>query len=194
MNTITKFYEKYKKTIYEILFCFIACGIIGWFFETIVVVITMSEITDRGILFVTRIYDFPIIWGLPFIMIYGVGGVIILWGFKPFAKNIVLLFFACMAVMTVFEYTAAVFCEYVLGQVLWDYSDRLLNFQGRVCLRSSVAWGVLGVLGVKFLGPFFHKIYGKIKNEYIMHIILIALTIYVLICYLIRPVLYPDMM
>ena len=35
MITIIDFYSKNKKVIYEIMFCFILCGIIGWIYETL---------------------------------------------------------------------------------------------------------------------------------------------------------------
>jgi len=136
---------------------------------------------------------FPIIWGLPFILIYGIGGVIIIWCFKPLAKKPILLFFICMLSMSVFEFLTSFIYELLWNQILWDYSNRFMNIQGRVCLTTSIMWGVLGVASVKFFGPLFHRIYIKIKNEKIMHIILLVLVIYTFICYAIRPILFENL-
>jgi uncharacterized membrane protein len=193
MFFIPDFRLKYEKTIYEILFCFILCGIIGWIWETFYVLIMYGDLTDRGILFISRIIGFPIIWGLPFILIYGVGGAIMIWCFKPLSKKPVVLFFVCMVSMTVFEYFASLIYEMIWHQTLWDYSDQFLNLNGRVCLKSSLAWGVLGVLSVKLLGPLFHQLNKKIKNVKVMHIVIIILVISVLICYILRPILFQDM-
>ena len=35
--------------------------------------------------------------------------------------------------------------ELVFGSVSWDYSDRLLNINGRICLSMTLMWGLLGV-------------------------------------------------
>jgi len=189
---IKKYFDKEKEEIYEIFFCFIACGIIGWVFETVIVLIQQGMITDRGILFISHINGFPIVWGLPFIMIYGIGGAVLIWCFKPLAKKPVLLFFASIIIMTAFEYLTAVFCEVVLGQKLWDYSKHFMNFQGRICLSSSINWGILSILAVKFMGPAFLKLYNKIKAKEILHAIIIFLVIYILICYYLRPVMFPE--
>jgi len=195
---ILEFITKKREKLFEIMFCFIACGIIGWAFETTVVLIESGVLTDRGILFISFIGNFPVIWGLPFILIYGIGGAVLIWGFKPLANKPVLLIIISIVVMTLFEYFAAVFCEEVLGQKLWDYSNNFMNFQGRICLTSSIAWGVLSILAVKVLGPFFLNLYDKIekkeaKHIRAFHIIKFLVVIYIFVCYLLRPILFPDM-
>jgi len=191
--SILEFYAKKKKYIYEILFCFILCGIIGWIYETAFVLIMFGNITDRGILFISHINDFPIIWGLPFILMYGIGGALMIWCFKPLAKKPILLFFISMISMSIFEFMTSYIYELLHNQILWDYSNRFMNIQGRVCLVTSIIWGVLGVLSVKLLGPLFHRIYIKIKSEKIMHLILIILVIYIFTCYVLRPVLFMNL-
>ena len=192
MISIMEFYSKHKKVIYEIMFCFILCGIIGWIYETAFVLIMFGNLTDRGILFISHLNGFPIVWGLPFILMYGVGGAILIWCFKPFGKNIVILFFASLIIMTVFEFLTSYIYELLFNQILWDYSKNFMNFQGRICLGTSIVWGVLGVLSVKVFGPFFHRIYTKIKHEKVLHIILIVLVLYVFTCYALRPVLFHN--
>jgi len=171
---IFKLAKKEMKYVYEILFCFLCCGIIGWVYETIFVLFQSGRMTDRGILFISHIHGYPFIWGLPLILIYGIGGAALIWGFKPLANKPVLLFLISMATMTLFEYVTAVFCELVLGQTLWDYSKEFMNFQGRICLRASISWGILGILAVKVFGPLFHLIYNKIKYVRVLHIIIIV--------------------
>ena len=95
--------------------------------------------------------------------------------------------------MSVFEFLTSFIYELLWNQILWDYSNRFMNIQGRVCLTTSIMWGVLGVASVKFFGPLFHRIYIKIKNEKIMHIILLISTIYIFVCYAIRPVFFINL-
>jgi len=192
MIKIIKFYTEHKKTIYEIIFCFIVCGIIGWIYETLFVLIMFGNLTDRGILFISHISGFPVIWGLPFILMYGIGGALLIWCFKPLAKKPVLLFFICVISMTIFEYLTSYIYELMFHQILWDYSNNFMNFQGRICLGTSIMWGVLGILSVKIFGPMLHRFYVKIKNEKIMHIIFLVIVLYIFICYALRPVLFEN--
>ena len=175
-----------KEKIFEILFTFVICGIIGWVFETIEVWIHFGTLTARGILFISQINGFPIIWGLPFILMYGIGGAILIWCFKPLKNEMFMLFFVGMLVLTIFEYATSVLCEYLLGVTLWDYSNMFMNFQGRVCLRSSLAWGVLSVVSVKLLGPLFHRLYVELEYKIHLHIVSIVLLAYITVCYVLR--------
>ena len=189
LTKVIGFVEKRKERIFEILFTLILCGFIGWIFETVEVWIHIGRLTARGMLFISRINGFPIPWGLPLILMYGIGGAILIWCFKPLAKEPVRLFFVGMFVLTLFEYATAVFCEDVLGMKLWDYSTQFLNFQGRVCISSSLAWGILSVLSVKLFAPLFNRIYTIIKNKTRLHIIISAVMAFIIICYILRPFL-----
>ena len=189
MTAFAGFFAKHKERIFEILFTLIICGVIGWAFETIEVWIHYGRLTARGMLFISRINGFPIIWGLPFILMYGIGGAILIWCFKPLAKEPVRLFFIGTFVLTLFEYATSVFCEDVLGMKLWDYSHLFMNFQGRICLSSSLAWGILSVISVKLLAPLFDKLYNEIMNKRLLHIIIITLMVFIIVCYILRPIL-----
>jgi len=176
-----------KEQIFEILFTLILCGIIGWVFETIEVWIHFGNLTARGIFFITWVREFPIVWGLPYILMYGIGGAILIWCFKPLKNEPIRLFFIGTLVLTIFEYVTSVLCESLLGLTLWDYSNMFMNFQGRVCLRSSLAWGVLSIVSVKFLGPLFHRLYSKVEFKFHIHLITILLLVYIAVCYILRP-------
>jgi len=189
MAVIVKFFAKRKEKIFEILFTFILCGIIGWLFETIEVWVHYGNLTTRGIFFISRIYDFPVIWGLPYILMYGIGGAILIWCFKPLAKEPIRLFFIGMLVLTLFEYATSVLCEDLLNVSLWDYSNMFMNFQGRVCLRSSLAWGVLSVISVKLFAPLFHRLYNEFNLKLHLHVVTIILLVYIIVCYILRSTL-----
>ena len=40
-----------------------------------------------------------------------------------------------------------------LGVQFWDYSDRLGNLRGRVCLPFALVWGGLTALAVRWIQP-----------------------------------------
>lgn len=58
-----------------------------------------------------------------------------------------------MAVCTVLEYVASFVMEKLFGSVFWDYSEKPLNLQGRICLQYSIYWGFLGLLLIYVLDP-----------------------------------------
>ncbi len=156
----------YKRiNVYCVFSYFIICAFIGWLFETTAVLIQTGRLTDRGLLFIQKnlsyyfpflksfpfIDNIPLVWGLPIIEIYGLGGIAIIFSLRKLRNKPIILFFTGMILMTFFELLSSYFCDYVLHRTYWDYSKDFLNFQGRICLRSSLAWGVLSVFTVKFL-------------------------------------------
>ena len=78
LTAFVGFFAKHKERIYEILFTLIICGFIGWAFETVETWIHYGRLTARGMLFISHINGFPIIWGLPLILMYGIGGAILI--------------------------------------------------------------------------------------------------------------------
>jgi uncharacterized membrane protein len=43
--------------------------------------------------------------------------------------------------------------ENIYGRRWWDYSDKFLNINGRICLGAAVLFGISGVLIVKYVHP-----------------------------------------
>ena len=79
-----------------------------------------------------------------------------------------------MIVFTVFEYIVAVLLESLFGLRWWDYSNEVLNFQGRVSLPYSIAWGIVGVIFVDKIHPTVKRKTQKIEEQ-IPNKILVAL-------------------
>ncbi|MGN0585747.1 MAG: hypothetical protein ACI4JF_00555, partial [Oscillospiraceae bacterium] len=78
-------------------------------------------------------------------------------------KSIPLLFFFGGGIITALELAASYILEYFVPYRLWDYSDWVLNFDGRISLFSSIIFGILCVLLVRVLHPAAEKIYQKLK-------------------------------
>ena len=47
----------------------------------------------------------------------------------------------------------------------WDYSNRFLNINGRICLLYSVFWGVLTLFLIKIINPKIDILIAKIKDK-----------------------------
>ena len=82
------------------------------------------------------------------------------------------------------EYLVSLIGEYVLNVNWWDYSDRFLNINGRVCFAFCCFWGVLTVYLLKVLNPHIDKIIDKIKAKFNINIlkkVVLIVTILMLI-------------
>lgn len=64
----------------------------------------------------------------------------------PFQHNIVLTYVAGCIGATLLEYITGVTMEALFKVRYWDYSDQPFNFQGHVCLGTSLSWGFLTIL------------------------------------------------
>lgn len=118
----------------EWLFIFYIYCVFGWIFESTVVSVQERRFVNRGFL------DGPM---LP---IYGFGAVIMLHVSLPLMGKPLALFFAGMVVATAFEYAVGVLMERIFKVKYWDYSSHKFQFQGRICLQSSLAWGGLSLI------------------------------------------------
>lgn len=81
-------------------------------------------------------------------------------------------------IATILEYTTGVILEKTIHQKLWDYSDFPFNFQGRICLFISLAWGALVVLVLGMLQPRIEGVISMIPKPLGMRILNILIWVY----------------
>ena len=92
----------------------------------------------------------------PFVQIYGFGFVLLtIFSYQIRNRNIFSVFVLSSGVGTAFEYFSSVLQEKILGVISWDYSKSMYDLNGRVDLKATIVWGVLSVLFVKYLYPWF---------------------------------------
>ena len=75
------------------------------------------------------------------------------WGTIDDNDNILVIFLLGFFIFTLWEYLVAVVLEKLFKTKYWDYSHLKFNFQGRICLKNSIYWGILGVLLVFVIQP-----------------------------------------
>ena len=97
--------------------------------------------------------------------IYGVGAVIIIVFSQYFNKNNFTLFLGGYIIGSTTEYLTSFLVEIILHAKWWDYSNNILNINGRVCLLYSVFWGILTIFLVKKFNPLLENLMIKIKNK-----------------------------
>ena len=113
----------------------------------------------------------------PFDIVYGISAMVLsLTLYKYRNGNFFKLLFKAFIIGTVLEYLFSLTMEKISGFVAWDYSDYFLNINGRVCLRYSIFWGLLGVLWIKYVYPMvatFISKFNKVKASYLMYFLIV---------------------
>ncbi len=143
----------YHYTAIQWLFFFYFYCFFGWCFESTYVSIKDRKLTNRGFM------------RGPFLPIYGSGGIMMLVVSMPFQEHIVLTYLAGCVGATVLEYVTGVVMEALFKVRYWDYSNKKFNFQGHICLGSTLAWGFLTVFMTKFLHVEVEKIVLMIPGQ-----------------------------
>ena len=121
------------------LFFFFFYSFFGWCFESTYVSLHEKRFVNRGF-----------IRG-PFLPLYGTGALMMLIVSMPFQDNLILTYVAGCVGATVLEYITGVLMETLFKVRYWDYSHKKFNFQGQICLESSLAWGFLTILMTRMI-------------------------------------------
>ena len=130
----------YLYFIYFILFAFI-----GWLLETCFSFYALGHFTKRGFLYG------------PLCPIYGWGALILIMFFGRYRKNNLKLFIYSAIVFTAFEYLVSYGMEALFSLKWWDYTEEFMNLNGRVSIFYTFAWGIIAILFINFIYPFFKK-------------------------------------
>lgn len=92
----------------------------------------------------------------PYIPIYGVGGLLLLFICHPFRDNGFQVFFVALIACTALEYFTGWLMETMFGKQFWDYSMFRITYKNRISLVSSLFWGVMGL--IRYIRCFGHYI------------------------------------
>lgn len=114
----------------------------------------------------------------PFLPIYGSGAIMMLVVSMPFWDNLWLTFIAGCIGATILEYVTGVAMEALFKVRYWDYSKQRFNFQGYICLSSTLAWGGLTIFMTRILHKPVEEMIKKIPPD-ILTAIVFCLTIYI---------------
>ena len=131
----------YQYSIMQWLFFFYFYCFFGWCFESLYVSLKKRKPVNRGFL------------RGPFLPLYGSGAIMMLVVSMPFQDNLLLVYLAGCVGATVLEYVTGVAMEALFKVRYWDYSNQKFQFQGHICLSSTLAWGALTI----FMTEFLHK-------------------------------------
>lgn len=111
----------------------------------------------------------------PFLPIYGLGAILITLLLNSEA-NIFFIFLVSLISTTLLEYFGSFALEKIFSLKWWDYSAHTFNLNGRICLRNSLLFGLLGVVVIKVLNPIV-DIYLLQFNEMMVFLIIMKILI-----------------
>ncbi len=135
---------------------FFIYAFIGWVMECIVIRREKGIWENRGFA------------KLPFCIIYPFGAIAVYELLSPIADNIVALYISGAIIATTIEYITAKVMLMLFGEFWWDYKNKFMNYQGIICLESTVGWGLLTVFFFKFMNRYVtigvSRIPGRIAN------------------------------
>ena len=115
-------------------------SIAGWIYETALCSVQAKKFINRGFL------------NGPYCPIYGCGAVldvVVLGG----VSNVFMLFILGVVLDCSLEYATSYAMEKLFHARWWDYSDKKLNINGRVCALGAVVFGLFSVVVVKYIQP-----------------------------------------
>lgn len=151
---------------YQWLFLFYFYCFEGWCFESAFVSLKSHKWVNRGFM------------RGPFLPLYGSGAIMMLVVSRPFADNVLLTYAAGVVGATALEYVTGVAMEALFKMRYWDYSGRFMNFQGHICLRSSLAWGFLTILMTRVIHRPIEGLMFMIPSR-MLYYFTVLLTIYI---------------
>lgn len=151
--------------VYGFLIFFFS-SFIGYFLEVFWVFLGSKKLVNRGFL-----------CG-PIIPIYGVGAVLILFCLFRYYDDPVVVFVFGLIITSSLEYFVSFLMEKVFHNKWWDYSNVPYNLNGRVCLRNSLAFGIMSLVVVYLVAPLFVILFGILSFKTWS---IIALVLFILV-------------
>lgn len=80
----------------------------------------------------------------PYVPIFGFGCLLIIYVVDPISRNPFWVFFNTFWMTSVLEYVTSWYLQMRYHRLWWNYSDKFMNINGRVCLLNSTLYGLAG--------------------------------------------------
>lgn len=142
----------------KILLYFAIYSFLGWCVESVYKSILEKKFVNSGFLYG------------PFCPIYGFGAIIMTLVLTKLSSNIFVVFIVSTILLTIWEYVVGVLLEKIFKTKYWDYSHLKFNINGRVCLKNSIYWGILGVIFTFIIHPFIKEYVDLIPGKVLIYV------------------------
>ena len=126
-------------SVTQLMFLFFIFCNYGWIQESIIESLYHKRVINRGFL------------KGPYIPIYGIGGMTLLFLCMPFRENGFMVYFVGLISCTLLEYFVGWLMETLFHKQFWDYSMLKITYKNRISLLSSQFWGLMALFMVYVL-------------------------------------------
>lgn len=157
--------EMFGTDVYHLVAAFVIYSVLGWLVESVYMSFCNRKLTNRG--FAKG----------PFCPIYGFGAVIGYLVLSPLKGQYVKLYLVGALLATVFEYLVGRGMIKIFGRLWWDYHEKPFNFQGIICLESTIAWGFYAIGIVHFVHDAVNSLIGRVHFGYGVRIVQVILAL-----------------
>lgn len=132
---------------------FFVSAVMGWMMEVTAKWLEYRRFINRGFLIG------------PYCPIYGVGSVLVTALLSRYAEDPVTVFVMAMVVCGALEYVTSYAMEKLFHARWWDYSQRRFNLNGRVCANTLIPFGLLGLMMIYLVKPFFFGLFARLTQS-----------------------------
>lgn len=162
--------DTYKVTYPIIFWMFMMGSVSGFILEGIWCILKKGAWEDHS----------ATVWG-PFCIIYGITAVVLyLASIALKDTSVIVQFFVCAVAGSAIEYFSSLFQELCFGSVSWDYSRQTFNIGGRISLKMTIIWGLLGAIFVQVIFPVFVRIL-NVMNGKVWTALCVALSAFMVV-------------
>ncbi len=157
-----------KQKFIDLILIFFTFSFFGWFWELIYDLLNTGNLANHGVLLG------------PWLPIYGCGAIVIYLLFNRYRNNSLVVFMGAFDFCTVMEYCTGWYLETYKHNSWWTYYDMPFNIDGRICLLSSIFFGLLGVVGVDYIIPRLKELFHKFDLKKISIICLLLTSLFII--------------
>ena len=151
-----------------IFLLFIIYSFLGWIVEVIDSLIEDKKFVNRGFLIG------------PYCPIYGIGLLLIINFLKSYTDSYLIVFVMSMFICMILEYFTSYIMEKLFNARWWDYSDKKFNINGRICLETTIPFGLGGMAIMYIVNPFLEKTLNLLNSNILIIISIILFSIFLI--------------
>ena len=94
----------------------------------------------------------------PICPIYGFGAIIMIKILTKYQNNYFLVFVLGSLICSILEYFASLVLEKIFNTRWWDYRDKKIHINGRICLEVMILFGIGSLILICFMNPIISKV------------------------------------
>lgn len=153
---------------FNLFILFIIYSFVGYLIEIAWFTYEEKKFVNRGFLFG------------PICPIYGLGAVLLTWLLTDYKDDPVKVFIYGLLLTSFLEYYTSYLMEKIFHNRWWDYSNRLDNINGRICVLNSIAFGIGALLIICYSNEFFLDLFAKLPDVLIISVGAFLLMLFVI--------------